>query len=72
MVKMFWDSHLWRYFSKIGTSKLQTRNASDTTESVPSIESNDGSVHAPIIEFGSSLLWVNKSILHVILDMFMQ
>ena len=48
---MFWDSHLWRYFSKIGTLKLQTSNAS---ESIPSIGSNDGSVHTPIIEFGLS------------------
>ena len=54
MVKMFRDSHLRRYFSKIGTSKLQTRNASDATESVPSIRSNDGGVHAPITKFGSS------------------
>jgi hypothetical protein len=48
---MFRDSHLRRYFSKIGTSKLQTSNAS---ESVPSIGSNDGGVHTPIIELGSS------------------
>jgi hypothetical protein len=48
---MFRDSHLRRYFSKIGTSKLQTSNAS---ESVPSIGSDDGGIHAPIIELGSS------------------
>jgi hypothetical protein len=51
---MFRDSHLRRYFSKIGTSKLQTRNASDATESIPSIGSDDGGVYAPITEFGSS------------------
>jgi hypothetical protein len=48
---MFRDSHLQRYFLKIGTSKLQTSNVS---ESIPSIGSNDGGVHAPIIELGSS------------------
>jgi hypothetical protein len=72
MVKIVRDSHLRRYFPKIGTSKLQTRNASDATKSIPSIESNDGSVHTPITEFGSSSLWVSVNILHVILDMFMR
>jgi hypothetical protein len=68
---MFRDSHLRRYFSKIGTLKLQTSNAS---ESVLSIESDDGGVHAPIIELGSSstkFVVGHKSILHVILDMCM-